>query len=126
VKLAAVMRPIVLLAGNEHPADDARRARLIRDARIAVIRRVGWDEIPKDRLQPRSRWLVDLETDALFNHYSGTLFATGSANLIPDHVAGLVFYLDDDGEPIVLERLAWRWGEVVERQARRSQGSASR
>ena len=120
MRLASLMRPIVMLAQNtEDPSDHARRAARIRELRVSYARRAGWVEIPAERLVPRSRWLVDEENDTLYTLFAGATFASGSATLVADRQTDLAFYVVD-GEPVVLERQAGSWSAISKRLARRS------
>jgi hypothetical protein len=102
--------------GLERDAESAQ----VRERRVEVARR-AWEEIPAGRIERRGLgWLVDVETDAVFILYRGAVFGRGSATLIPDRNPALVFYLDDAGEPVVLERLPGTWTEIAARLARRS------
>jgi hypothetical protein len=93
----------------------------VRDRRVQVARST-WTEIPRERLVARGPGLlVDAETDYVYAPFLGATFETGSASLIADKTTGLVFYLDQRGWPVVLERvLAPRtWSQIHERRVRR-------
>jgi len=114
------MRPFVALPRNEeHLADDARRVARIRELRVGIARRAGWEELPARRLERRARWLVDVETDALFLPYAGTVWQMGSARLVAEQ-KDLTFYVDDDGDVVVLERQPRTWSALEARRAKRS------
>lgn len=98
----------------------------VRQARVKAARRVGWEEIPKERLRPRGRgWLVDAESDRVFTIYRGATFERGSATIIPDRNRTLAFYLDDEGWPVVLEPLGRTWSEIYARHVQREQRLAA-
>jgi hypothetical protein len=95
----------------------------LRAARVEIARR-NWTEIdPAERLRPRGMgWLVDSESDYIFVLRRGTTFEPGRANLLSGEGFALWFFVDRDGDVVVLERVVSpsTWSEVVERRARRS------
>jgi hypothetical protein len=99
-------------APRSDPAQDE-----LRNARVAVTRRL-WEEIPEARLVARGfGQLVDAESDAVFIRAPGVIFERGSARLI-DERKELAFYVDSDGWPVVLERQPETWSDITYRRAR--------
>jgi hypothetical protein len=93
----------------------------LRDARIAAARKhPAWTEIQND-LVPRGRgWLVSAGTDEIFAAHRGVVFDTGKVSILADHVP-LVFYVDDAGDLVFLERVSnpATWLQYVERRERK-------
>lgn len=120
MRTMSMLRPFVLLGANQEDAsDDAQRGARLRDARVAAARRVGWKELPEERLVARERWIVDSTTDVVYALYRGAVFETSSAAIIPDRNPRLEFYLDRHGEPVVLERQPRTWSALEARLTKR-------
>ncbi len=112
------------LLGRRHadpsPADE------LAAARADVARRCSrWHEItPAERLRPRGPGLlVDAETDLVWTRRRGLVFEPGTSSIAyAPPAAELTFYVDDDGEPVFLERaMPGTWSEhLARREARRT------
>jgi hypothetical protein len=109
------------------PEPDAMLEEL-RAARVEVARR-NWREIaPAERLVARGLgWLVDAETDFIFVRRGGTTFEPERASLLSGEGADLWFFVDRDGDPVVLERVTSpaTWSEHVARREQRRLRAAS-
>jgi hypothetical protein len=92
----------------------------LREARVALARRMStWREIPEP--VRRGPWLVDAESDELFVVRRGATFEPGRAHILSGDGFPLSFYVDVDGDVVVLEKVKSpaTWSEHVARQTSR-------
>lgn len=101
--------------GQPGTVEDKDAAEL-RTFRLRAAReRTKWTEIPEPVV--RGRWLVDAASDRLYTPYRGATFC-GPRLEFADDRADLAFFVDRDGDVVVLEqvRTPATWSEYVERQ----------
>jgi hypothetical protein len=108
------MRMLLHSSSDERPTEDKIRARRVEVAR----RNSAWTELTETALVPRGRWLVDADSDELYSLHRGTVFSKGAIAFDAD--VELAFFVDRDGEVVLLEPAGRTWSSVVEKKAKRA------
>jgi hypothetical protein len=102
----------------EHVLDD-RDAPALREQRVYQARKTNWTELEETVLVERGPWLVDADSDRVYQLHRGATFVGGRLEFDRERT-DVAFYVDRNGDVVVLEAVhsPATWSEVVERQTR--------